>query len=39
MPTQELVVAYERARGRHATATRELTDLLVRMALATSLMR
>jgi hypothetical protein len=35
MPAQELVVAYERARGRHATATRELTDLLVRMALAT----
>jgi len=35
MPTQELVVAYEQARGRHAAATRELTDLLARMALAT----
>jgi hypothetical protein len=35
MPTQELILEYELARGRHATATRELTELLVRMALAT----
>ena len=35
MPTQESVLQYERARGWHATATSELTELLVRMALAT----
>jgi hypothetical protein len=35
MPTQELVSEYEQARGRHATATRELGEVLVRMALAT----
>ncbi len=29
------MIENERARGRHATATRELTDLLIRMALVT----
>ena len=35
MPSQTLVSAYERASRRHAAASHELTDVLVRMALAT----
>ena len=35
MPSQEVVSEYELASRRHATATRELTDVLPRIALAT----
>lgn len=35
MPSQALVSQYERASRGHASASRELTDVLVRMALAT----